>query len=213
MGRKLTAGAPGALAALVAMAVTVSCAGPAQPSAAGPGAAPPASSSRAGPPAAPPSADVLPPRPTELSLARINPCDLLTLAQAKQLAVGPPAPAATNDGLGSRDCAWNTGWRKRGASWLARVMERRGAEYYLSRDTEAEQIPVDGFTAVATSSGVDNPEQHCLLYLDVAAGQSLAVAYDNLTGDKPGMDHRVACQNAVKAAHLMLGNLKRLTGH
>lgn len=149
----------------------------------------------------------------DLPLAGINPCDLLTLPQTKQLAVGPPAPAATNDGLGSRDCAWNTGWRKRGASWLARVMEHRGAEYYLSRDTEAEQIPVDGFTAVATSSGVDNPEQHCLLYLDVAAGQSLAVAYDNLTGDKPGIDHRAACQNAVKAAHLMLGNLKRLKGH
>ena len=39
------------------------------------------------------------------------------------------------------------------------------------------------------------------------------VAYDNLTGDKPGIDHRAACQYSVKAAHLMLGNLKRLKGH
>ena len=89
---------------------------------------------------------------------------------------------------------------------------RYGAEYALGSQTGTRLENVDGFTAVETTSPQTDPRLHCLLAIDVAPGQTLGVQYYNVAGDYPGINHEVACQQAEKAAALMLDTLKSLKG-
>jgi hypothetical protein len=169
------------------------------------------------PPAAPPTPPTslvstpspLPPRPTTLRLNGINPCDLFTPSQVAQHKTLDGLPESTENGP---SCAWENYSIKPGNSWAADFVLTHGAEYYLGSTTGATQTQVDGFTAVSTTSALaENPEYQCLLYFDVAPGQSLEVSYQNLNGDYPGINHQLACQLAAKAAHLMLTNLRKLS--
>jgi hypothetical protein len=63
---------------------------------------------------------------------------------------------------------------------------------------------------VQTSSPYQNANTECILAVDVARGENLWVQFDNRAGDFPGIDHQVACQQASKAAELMLHNLRGL---
>jgi len=159
------------------------------------------------PPAAPsPTRPALPPRPAVLRLDKVNPCDLLTPAQVSELNTDAGVVGSNNDGLGSRDCLWQRYPAKPDDAWVARVILKQGAETYLSDTSRVTQVA--GISAVETSSDQHNPAWHCLLYIDVAPGQSLEVQYSNETGDHPGLNHAVACQLAADAAQLMLSNLR-----
>jgi hypothetical protein len=63
---------------------------------------------------------------------------------------------------------------------------------------------------VQTSSPYHDANRQCILAIDVAQSEHLEVDYDNLQGDYPGINHEVACQQASKAAELMLQNLRGL---
>ena len=162
------------------------------------------------PSAAAPSQSPLPPRPAVLRLDGVDPCVLLTAAQLQLLAVNPGKPSQNNDGIGSRDCLWRNFPAKPDNGWLARAILAQGAEYYLNSVTGAQIVQVDGFPAVETSSSLADPDKQCLLYVDVAPGQSLEVQYLNGAGDYPGINRQVACQLAVKATELMLANLRNV---
>jgi Protein of unknown function (DUF3558) len=144
-----------------------------------------------------------------LPLNGVHPCDLLTPSQVAQYKTDEGTPNSGGDGP---NCQWSNFSIKPGNSWIAQIVLTHGAEYYLGSNTGTTQMQVDGFTAVATTSSLDDqPEHQCLLYFDVAPGQSLEVDYDNVTDDYPGLTHQLACQLAAKAAHLMLTNLRKLS--
>jgi hypothetical protein len=133
---------------------------------------------------------------------------LLSAAQLKQLKVDSSLSGSGNDEFGSLDCSWSGSDPSN--DWLARAIVKKGAEYYLGSVTGAQVVQVAGFPAVQTASPDVDPAKQCQLFIDVAPGQSLQVQYANFTGDYPGISHQVACQQASKAAELMIGNLKKL---
>jgi hypothetical protein len=157
-----------------------------------------------------PSKSPLPPRPTALRLNGLDPCSLLVPAQIGQFRTEPGVSSVNNDGLGSQDCLWHGVAEKPDNIWIARANLTQGAEYYLGSVTGAEIVTVGGFPAVQTTANLQNPKTHCTLFVDVAPGQSLQVQYGNLAGDYPGINHQAACQLAIKAAELMVANLRNL---
>lgn len=167
------------------------------------GSAPSASSSSA------PSAQALPPRPSELKLNGVNPCDLLTAADESKLGVGPGAVNDGADSLSSSGCRWTNPAGHPDNNWVALAVVRRGADAELRRSTGAQVGLVDGFPAVQTTSASADPGLSCELYLDVAPGQTLSIEYVNRRGDYPNINHGVACQQAADAAKLMLANLRK----
>jgi hypothetical protein len=141
-----------------------------------------------------------------LHLNSVDPCTLLTRDQVNELSLLDGTPDSQPDGP---NCAWGRYPPRPDNAWIAQIILTHGAEYYLGSATGARQQQVDGFTAVATTPyPVWRPERQCLLYVDVAPGQSLEVSYHNLDGDYPGINHEVACQLAGQVAGLMLANLK-----
>jgi hypothetical protein len=173
----------------------------------GPG---PSPSPAEGPSPATPSPSPLPPRPLALRLDGIDPCTLLTPKQGRQFSSVPSRRVADDQEPGIYDCIWSTFPTNPVSNWTASSVLDHGADYYLGSVTGAQIVQVDGFAAVQTSSNLADPERQCLLYVDVAPGQALDVQYINPNGDYPGISHQVACQQATKAAELMVANLRNL---
>jgi hypothetical protein len=146
----------------------------------------------------------LPPRPSELRLDGVDPCALLTRAQRTKIAVRAGVSGGDTDELGSPGCVWLNAAEHPDNSWVAKAVTKHGAEYALGSVTEAKVVSVAGFSAVETTSNFADPQHECLLYVDVAAGQSLQVEYLNQRGDHPG----IACQLATSAASDMISTLK-----
>jgi Protein of unknown function (DUF3558) len=167
-------------------------------------------------PAAPPpipaspseSTAPLPPRPSELRLAGVDPCALLTEAQRAKIGVRTGVSSGDTDELGSPGCVWLNTADHPDNSWVAKTVTKRGAEYALGSVTGAKLVSVTGFPAVETTSNFADPQHECLLYVDVTDGQSLQVEYLNQSGDRPGINHDVACQLATAAASDMISTLK-----
>lgn len=174
---------------VVALAALVSCAG-------GP---PPAGASR------------LPSRPAELRLDRIDPCALLTPAQFRQLGVHPGQRAENTDEIGSSDCLWRNFPEEPDIKYLARLITKRGADYVLDSTEPTQVVTIDGFSAVQTKSPQGDPKDHCLLFVDVAQGESLLVQWLTLSDNYPGLTDQFACQQARDAGRLMLANLRGLS--
>ena len=156
-----------------------------------------------------PPALALPPRPTELRLDGTNPCQLLKPAQTGQLGVNSGAESQDEDALRSPVCLWSN-HAKPDNRWVARLYLGQSADFALTSSTGHEIVQVDGFPAVQTSAGFEDPTTHCLLFVDVAQGQSLSVLYTNMAGDYPGINHEVACRLARDAAGLMVQNLRAM---
>jgi Protein of unknown function (DUF3558) len=165
---------------------------------------PPSSSAAA---AASPTA--LPPRPAELRLDGVNPCDLLAKAQQADLGVGAGTADNGTDELASPGCQWTNPTGSPDNNWVAKAVVKRGADAWLRSFSSAQVVLVDGFPTVQASSEYSDPGLECVLYVDVADGQSLSVEYINRRGDLPNINHGVACQKATAAAQLMLGNLRK----
>ena len=191
------------LAALLGAVLVFGAAGCAPASAPPPAPGPP-------PASAAPTSSPFPPRPTELRLNGVDPCQLLTSADQDQLDVKNVGQHNDADRFGSLDCLWaNHGTPD--ISWLARAIVKQGADYALGNTAPVQVVQVGGFSAVQTSSPYHDANTQCILVINVAQGQSLWVQFDNLQGDFPGINHQVACQQASKAAELMLRNLRGLT--
>lgn len=155
----------------------------------------------------------LPARPAELRLDGLDPCALLTPAQAAQLGVpaaGQRATATDTDDLGSAGCLWGNFPRQPDTSYLDRLILKRGADAALGSATGARVVMLDGYAAVETTSPNVDPKEHCLLLLDVAEGESLWVQWMTESHGYPGLSRELACQKAEGAGRLMLANLRAL---
>lgn len=196
-----------ALAVMLALGVGVAgcgapAASPGKPGAGQPPPAPIPAPARPGP--------GLPPRPAVLPVDNVDPCRLLTDAQARQLGVNPGEPHMNNDEMPGPDCRWNNFPNSPDKRWLAQPLPTRGAEYALGSTTGAQVVQVGAFSAVQTTSPFAERRWSCILLVDVAPGQSLLVQYLNGGGDDPTMTHERACQNAATGAGLMIHNLRTL---
>jgi len=69
---------------------------------------------------------------------------------------------------------------------------------------------IDTFPAVQTATDFGDPQHECLLFVDLAQGQSLQVQYLNQSGVYPGINHAVDCQLAATAATEMVITLRTL---
>lgn len=150
------------------------------------------------------------PRPAELRLDNVDLCALLTPAQTRPLkTLTPPTPGVNGDGEGSRDCQWSTAFAPR-EGWLVRAILVHGAGYFRDSVTGVRQVQIGGFPALQSASPIQDPERHCIDVIDVAAGQTLWVQYVSDYKERPGMNHKMACQLADRQAEQMLANLRTL---
>jgi|SRR5882757_7836186 len=80
--------------------------------------------------------------------------------------------------------------------------------YALGSVTATRVVNIASFPAVQTATAYGNPAHECLVFVDVAQGQSLQVEYLNQRGDHPGISHEIACQLATTAATEMITTLR-----
>lgn len=156
-------------------------------------------------------ARVLPPRPVNLPLTGVEPCALLVGSQVSQLGVGPGTPYGSTQ-EGDAECVWSTASADPSDAWIARTLVAESAATALS-DPHAQTVQVEGFPAVQTSDPTADPNHACELYIDVADGQSLLVAYVSGPNPSNGVPPAppLACRKAGQAADLMIQTLKALS--
>jgi Protein of unknown function (DUF3558) len=164
---------------------------------------------------APPSVELsgrqLPARPEVLSLAGVNPCDLLSAEQRTDLNVSDgdvDSVSLANMDLQGTACQWSSLADSR-TGWIGGVILNRGA----ADSSSAEPLRVvDGFGAVSSFSPVDDPDDDCQLFVDVGPGQMLSTSFDTDSKKHPGMNHQVACDKAQQLAADMISNLRTKQG-
>lgn len=163
------------------------------------------------PPPPSPQQPPLPPRPRALPLNGIEPCGLLAGPGAARLRVGPGSPNGTTvNGNTAKQCQWSTHTAWPRDSWVARILLQQDAAAALRSPHDNPIVQVDGFSAVQASAAGTNPQRECVLYIDVAPGQSLLVEYVNGLADDPTTTHATACDKARAAATSMVQTLATL---
>jgi Protein of unknown function (DUF3558) len=196
------------LTALTSLTLLLTVAGCALPPLPIPAAGPPPPTTES----AAPTSSPFPPRPAELRLDGVDPCQLLTQTQQSALNIQEDTSGQNNDGLGSLDCVWNTPVGIHPApsdTWVARTVLKQGAAGALGNQVQDQIVQIDGYSAVQTYAPGFDLNNDCVLVIDVAQGQSLQVRYDSY-GTYPGMKRQLACQLDRKAATLMMQNLHTL---
>jgi hypothetical protein len=151
----------------------------------------------------------LPPRPEELPLAGVNPCDLLTESQYRKLgATGGLFDRSSGESPTAGDgCLWTNFPDKPDNQWGASTLLSTGAEYSLGLEPLRS---VDGFAATTAGSAGTDRNFFCGMLIDVAPHQALMVTYANNQHDYPGMTHQMACDKAQQVAGLMIPNLRAI---
>ncbi|HWN33237.1 MAG TPA: DUF3558 family protein, partial [Pseudonocardia sp.] len=149
------------------------------------------------------------PRPVELRLDGVNPCDLLSGIQRHQLDVNPGSSNGEDYGgpLKGPVCVWANLPRHPDNSYGGGAILNQGAEYALGLEPLRT---VDGFAATTTGSVGTDPTYYCGLLVDVAPGQALSASYGNDSHDYPGMNHQLACDKAQQLASEMLSTLRSI---
>lgn len=151
----------------------------------------------------------LPARPRELPLTGLDPCTVLTDQQLDELGVGNPRAGVSPDEFASQQCLWSRFPAEPQDYYLVRLAVGRDARDALRSTTGATVRDVAGFAAVETVSPESLPERNCVLFVDVAAGESMIVVYDYLGTTVP-MTTALACEKARTAAGLMARTLQAL---
>jgi hypothetical protein len=197
------------LVALFATACTKSEAG--QPSAAGNGG--PTTSQSGSTSAGPTPTVAIPPRPKELRLDGVNPCDLFTPAQLTQIKVDlkRPRESGSEHFKGMKECAITS----RAApfdtySALAATNEGIGPWLSGKRNVEAKLSSVAGYAAATFwfIGAKGHETDGCSTSVDVADGQQLEIDADN--DGKHTYTLEELCQRAEKAAGFAVQTLQTL---
>jgi hypothetical protein len=157
-------------------------------------------------------ARTLPARPRELPLAGRDPCLMLTSAQQSDLGVGNGRSGVASDGFNSPACIWSRFPDEPRDSYLVQLVSQQGAESALDSITGAQVVQVGTLAAVETRRDESYPVVfHCVLLVDVAAGQNLWVQYD-YDGSTVPMTKQLACDKAKIAAEMAVQSLIEQSG-
>jgi hypothetical protein len=166
-------------------------------------------------PAAPADPNALPPmpaRPVELKLDGIEPCNLLTDVQRSAMGIPDRGERAPNsDLLGSTSCLWSGSVQPPHGSPQVTAVTKQGVEYF--RNPQDTVIDVAGQPALEATSEDLDPATHCLVLVDVAAGETLWVQYSPEGPAGAGSTHEIACERTRDVAAAMVNTLRGLHGH
>ncbi|MEU4741296.1 DUF3558 domain-containing protein [Actinosynnema sp. NPDC023658] len=147
-------------------------------------------------------------RPKEIKLDGLDPCQVLTTDQMKQLSVSEP-DLQENDlsGLGKFPlCDYSSNGTPRFGYGVGLVTSKGIDHWQGNGNVDVERTEVSGYPAAqVVLSGTDNVM--CSIAVDVADGQQLLVDFNPLADDYP---QDKMCQNAKKAAELALVTLPTL---
>jgi hypothetical protein len=161
------------------------------------------------PPAAPDVTTAMPPRPVELRLDGIKPCELLTASQLSALGIPDKGQNAPNsDLLGSNSCLWAGSSIPPHGSPQVTAVTKQGVDYF--RNPEDKVIDIAGMPALEATSADLDPASHCLVLVDVAAGQTLWVQYSPEGPAPNASTHDIACDRTREVAQAMVSTLRGL---
>lgn len=156
-------------------------------------------------PVAPPGP--FPPRPADIDVSRLDPCELVTPGQAESLAVSTGRPAAVPTGtVASPGCAWSD--FDEGFNFTAQTVPTPASESVGAPGTVL--VTVGGFGAVqATDLGDSTPI--CQLVADVADNGSIRVQAQSLRHGPDGMPRAFdqVCPRAAAFAEVVMENATR----
>ena len=102
-------------------------------------------------------------------------------------------------------CVWNSLTTHPDYGYTARLVLNHGVETATSQEPPRT---VDGYGAVTVGTEGTTPVSYCGIFVDIAPGKALGMAFDNNGDDIPGMTHDQACDRAQRAAEMMLSNLR-----
>jgi hypothetical protein len=136
---------------------------------------------------------------------------LLDSIKRRQLGVGSGRPGIASDGFESLACLWSRFPEEPQDSYQVRLMTAQGAEALLGSVTGAAVVMIDDFAAVEIQSPYFPAPSHCVVLVDVAAGQNLWVQYD-YDGSTVPMTKQLACDKAKVAAEMAVQSLIEQSG-
>lgn len=162
------------------------------------------------PPRAPSS--TAPSRPHEVHVDGIDPCSLAGPDVTAELGVTsyttrPKLQIETQSSI----CQWSN----RPATprlelevWV--VTDKSITDY--SSEPGAQPSSVAGFPAIDSEFGVHEPDEACMVRIDVASGQGIWVSFTSDFGKLPGASHELMCRKAHVAAEGVMRALLARTG-
>ncbi|MDR7301337.1 DUF3558 domain-containing protein [Haloactinomyces albus] len=156
--------------------------------------------------ASPPSTAPLPPRPADLPLNGIDPCELLTAQQRARLGFDREPLTAAAPGFGNvATCNFRNSTAQVGARLSLVTGESMDVWTSDAARVRATPVEIAGFPALV----VRTPELNlaCNVAVDVAEGQHVDVLYRNDGANPPPPLHRL-CAGAKRVAEAAVTRLK-----
>lgn len=155
----------------------------------------------------------IPPRPADLPLDGIKPCELFTKAQLTQLKITDPPSAKTSSGyFEAPGCDFEIATLETFRSYEVLTVTQEGIEPWLTgkRNVEAKLSEVAGYPAATywLRGAEGTNAQDCAAAVDVSDGQQLMVTADN-DGDRSFTLDQL-CQMAEAAAGMATQTLQTL---
>jgi hypothetical protein len=155
----------------------------------------------------------IPPRPADLPLDGVKPCQLFTKAQLTQLKITDPPSEKTSEGyFVAPGCDLEIATLETFRSYEILTVTQEGIEPWLTgkRNVEAKLSEVAGYPAATywLLGAEGKNAQDCATAVDVADGQQLMVTADN-DGDRTFTLDQL-CQLAETAAGLAMQTLQTL---
>jgi len=155
---------------------------------------------------APSSGAALPQRPRSVPVDGIDACAVITSPLRLEFGVSSRMDRnPAGDGLASSDCEWTNFPAEPGLALFVRLVRNQGVDAYLGQPG-AQLTTVSGFGAVELPGQLANPDEGCVVRVDVASGQSLWVGYTS-DGPIPGRTHSEMCARARTASASVLAQL------
>ncbi|MBK0870713.1 MAG: DUF3558 domain-containing protein [Saccharopolyspora sp.] len=160
------------------------------------------------PPPAPPTTSApapLPPRPFEMNMAGVDPCDLLTEQQRGQLGFDREPLADAEAGFGDAPtCSFRNTTAKVGARLSLITTESMDVWTDDTAQVQATPVVLGGFPALVIKT--PDLDMACNVAVDVAAGQHLDVLYRD-DGGQPAPPLDALCAGAQRVAENAVASL------
>jgi len=151
----------------------------------------------------------LPPRPREVRVDGLDPCNALTSAQLESLDVKFYTTDKPREKRGP-GCDWIHSPAEPIESYTVAVNTQGGVELLFGQP-QIDVVKVAGFGAVQSPGLYSTGDDNCFIHVDVAPGEAVQVGYI-YNGSTVPMNHEIACQKARNAAELAMQTILARAG-
>ncbi|MFI9007430.1 DUF3558 domain-containing protein [Actinosynnema sp. NPDC053489] len=147
----------------------------------------------------------LPPRPRELRLDRVEPCEVLSEEQRVQLSLdNPPSPYVESSFGNAKACTMRSNISGNVVRLALVTVEGVGVWLSENAQVHVEQTTISGFPGLTVRTpGMENV---CNVEVDVAEGQFLDVMFRD-GGNETAAKQDTLCQGAQRAAEAAVAGL------